>query len=143
MMRIARWVEGVCGVLAALAGLAAVVWLLFGPPAYAGQSCTAPQPGQPMVCVDTTRTLIEENGATAIFDLALVALLVVGVGAAAVWHARTGRPGARVALWLCAVILAMFSILSGFSIGLYLLPSAGLGLLAALASLGNRSVALA
>jgi hypothetical protein len=142
-MRIARWVEGICGALAALAGLAAVMWLLFGPPAYAGQSCTAPELGQPMVCVNTTRTLIEENGATAIFDLALVVIMVVGVGAAAVWHARTGRPGARTALWIFAVILLVFSILSGFSIGLFLLPSAGLGLLAALASLGSRRAALA
>jgi hypothetical protein len=141
-MRTARWVEGVCGTFAALAGLVAVIGLLVGP-AYAGQSCTAPEPGQPMVCVNTTRTLIEENGATAIFDLALVVIIVVGVGTAAVWHARTGRPGARVALWIFAVILLVFSILSGFSIGLFLLPSAGLGLLAALASLGNRRAALA
>jgi hypothetical protein len=141
-MRIVRWVEGISGALATLAGLTAVVWLFFGP-AYAGQSCSVGAPGQPMVCVNTTHTLIELNGAWAIFVLAQVGILVVGVGAAAVWHARTGRPSERIALWVLAVMLLVFSVLSGFSIGLFLLPSAGLGLVAALAALGNRRAALA
>ncbi|HEV2236134.1 MAG TPA: hypothetical protein VGR57_05665 [Ktedonobacterales bacterium] len=141
-MRIVRWVEGICGGLATLAGLIAVAALLNGP-AYAGQSCTLQSPGQPPVCVSTTRTLVEVNGATAIFDLTLVVVLVVGVGACAVWHARGGRRGARAALWAFAVLLLAFALLSGFTIGLFLLPSALLGLLAALFALGNRSVTAA
>jgi hypothetical protein len=141
-MRSARWVESIGGVLAMLAGLAAVVYLLFGP-GYASETCTIDSPGQPPVCVTATRTLIEVNGATAIFDLALVVILVMGVGIGAVWHARTGQPVARGVLWGCAVVLLVFAILSGFSIGLFLLPSAALALVAALASLGNRPAASA
>jgi hypothetical protein len=141
-MRGTRWMESIGGVLAMLAGLAAVVYLLLGP-GYATETCTTDSTGQLSQCVRSTRTLIEVNGATAIFDLALVVILVVGVGISAVWHARTGRPAARGVLWGCAVVLLVFSILSGFSIGLFLLPSAALALVAALASLGNRRAATA
>jgi cytochrome bd-type quinol oxidase subunit 2 len=134
----ARGVEGIFGALATLAGVAAVVVLIFGP-GYNSEGCTIQSAGQPPVCVTTTiRTLIEVNGFAAIFDLTLVTILVVGVGVWAVWHARTSRPRLRIGLWIYTVILLVFVLLSGFSIGPTLLPSAALALVAALASLGNR-----
>jgi hypothetical protein len=57
-------------------------------PIYSGEGCQLSSPGASQICTSSTTTLLQENGATAVIDLGLVTLLVVGVGIAGVWHSR-------------------------------------------------------
>lgn len=133
-----RWVEGVCGVLAAVAGETIVVFQAVGP-VYQSQTCTGVSPGVTPTCVSSTATLIQVEGAGILALLGLLTALLLGIGAGAVWHVRMRRGGARGLLWGCTIILAAFAVLSLPSIGLFLLPSVLLALIASVASLTVRT----
>jgi len=140
-LRVLRLIEATSGILAALAGGAALAFLLFAP-TYSTEGCHTTD-GAPPICVTRTATLLEVNGAAAVVDLSIVALLLLGVALAAVWHSGTGLPVPRIALWLFAAALAVFAILALLSIGVLLLPSVALALVACFASLGRGRAAAA
>ena len=133
-MRVLRWVEAVSGIFASVAGGAAILYLLIVP-TYSGEGCTVATPGEPPICVTRTATLLQINGVTAIVDLSIVAILLLGIVISAVWHSRTGRRGAQWLLWGSTAAIVVFTLLAMFSIGLWLLPSAALALAASICAL--------
>lgn len=133
-MRVLRWIEAISGILASVAGGAAITFLLI-PPSYSGASCYIANPGERPICVTRTETLLQVNGATAIVDLSIVAAVLLCLAIAAVWHSRTGQRGAQWVLWGSAVILTLFTFLAILSIGSLLLPSVAFALVASLCAL--------
>lgn len=133
-MRVLRWLEAISGILASIAGGAAI-WFLLTAPVYSGESCTVTNSGEPPVCVTRTATLLQVNGATAIIDLSIIAALLLAVVIPAVWHSRTGQGASQWILWGGTAMLSVFTLLAIFSIGPWLLPSAALALVASLCAL--------
>lgn len=106
------WVALAALLLAVAAGL----WLAFYPGFYQGVSVTASSSGE-VVQRSEQASLLAENGMWALGLLAVpVALTVLRVFGAA----RTYR----FLLWSVAVVLLVFSIISGMTIGLFYLPAA-------------------
>lgn len=139
-MRMLRWIEAASGLLATLAGGIALVYLLTAP-SYSGAGCHVATPGEPPICVAGTATLLQVNGAAAVVNLGIVAVLSLGVGLAAVWHSRTGRRGARTLLWGATAALALYTFLSILSIGALLLPSVAFALVACASAVGRSPTA--
>lgn len=133
-MRALRWIEAISGILAGIAGGAAITYLIIGP-SYSQENCHITSPGEPPICVTGTATLLQVNGATAIVDLTIVAAMMLGIAIPAVWHSRTGQRGAQGVLWVATAALTFFTILAILSIGALLLPSAALALVASLCAL--------
>ncbi len=133
-MRVLRWIEAVSGILAGVAGGVAIAYLLTTP-IYRGASCYVATPGEPPICVTSTATLLQINGATAIVDLCIVAVLLLGVAIPAVWHSLTGQRGAQWILWGSTTALLIFTLLGIFTIGAFLLPAAAFALIASLCAL--------
>ena len=103
-------------------GAAAVGWALlliasaFLVPAYGGESCG------PGGCTSTSSTLFAENGWWVVEVLGAVTLVAaIGFYALHLVCANESETAARIAIG-CTILLAVFSILSGFSIGLFVLP---------------------
>src|SRR5258705_2252006 len=109
-MRVLRWIEALSGILASIAGGAAITFLVIAP-TYRGESCHVTNSGEPPICVTSTATLIQVNGTTAIVDLSIAAALFICIAIAAVWHSRTGRQGAQWMLWATSTILIVFTLL--------------------------------
>jgi hypothetical protein len=108
----AVWVALVALALALAAGL----WLAFDPYSYSGVSGSATSSG---VTTEQTEnaSLIEENGSWVIGLLAVpVALAGLGVLGTARRH--------RILAWSAAGVLVAFSLVTGFSIGLFYAPAA-------------------
>ena len=133
-MRLLRWIEALSGVLASIAGGAAIVYLL-SVPTYAGESCRVDSSGEPPICVTSTATLVQINGSAAVVDLGIIAVLLAGIVGGAVWHSATGHRGARGILWGCAGVLTLFALLALLTIGRYLLPGVALAVVASLCAL--------
>lgn len=66
--------------------------------------------------------------------LTLVALLLVWLVVAATLHAQLGIIRTSAALWVPALVLTLFAWATGFSVGLFFVPSALFALLAAAAA---------
>lgn len=133
-MRALRWIEAISGILACIAGGAAITFLLIAP-TYRGEGCQVTNAGEPPVCVTRTATLIQINGATAIIDLGIVAVLFICVAVPAIVHSRTGRRGAQAILWGSTALLIVFTFLAILSIGALFLPSAALAFVASLCAI--------
>jgi hypothetical protein len=133
-MRVLRWIEAISGILASIAGGAAITYLLIAP-SYSGEGCHVTNSGEPPICVTSTATLIQVNGTTAIIDLSIVAILFACIAVPAVWHSRTGWHGAQWILWATTTILIVFTLLAILSIGPQLLPGAALAFVASLCAL--------
>ena len=111
-------------------GAGAVVWALalvlgaFLVPAYGGRSCEASS-GAATVCGSIrSQTLFAVNGWWVVeLLLGVVAVTALAFWALHVYCATGARRAHSAAVWLIAV-LAIFSIVSGFSIGLYVVPAA-------------------
>jgi hypothetical protein len=109
-------------------GVWAVVWALalivaaFAVPAYSGEGCEAVPGGVPSCGPLPSQTLFAVNGWWVVELLLAVAL----VTALALWalHVRCSRrsTGATTVATCCIVGLAAFSIMTGFSIGFFVLP---------------------
>jgi hypothetical protein len=101
---------------ALLLALAAGSWLAFYPGFYQGVSVTASSSGE-VAQRSEQASLLAENGMWALGLLAIpVALTGLGVFGAA--------RSFRFLLWSVAVVLLVFSIISGMTIGLFYLPAA-------------------
>ena len=73
---------------------------------------------------NTGETLTEVNGAGALGAVAIT-LVVTAAVALAIWRRRwAGRLGAGPSAWTLCVLLLLFCLISGFSIGLFVLPVA-------------------
>jgi hypothetical protein len=109
-------------------GAGAVGWTLalvvaaFTVPSYSGESCQA-TPGAPPTCSSArSQTLFAVNGWWVVELLFGVMLLA----AVALWalHVRCSKrsAGATTAATCCIIALAAFSVVTGLSIGLFVLP---------------------
>ena len=88
---------------------------------YRGQSCSASTGGL-MECIDLSSTLIEQNGSWALILLSMpIALTLIGFVTIAI---RPGGGASRRFLPLCVTAaLAVFCLISAFSIGSFYFPS--------------------
>jgi hypothetical protein len=83
-----------------------------------------------------TRTLAEENGLR-IWVILLVVTLIATLPLAVALIRPTAQ---RTTTWIAALLLSAFSVLAGFSIGLFFMPSALILLAAAVATLFVRDL---
>lgn len=135
-MKLLRWLEGLSGVLTLAVGGATLAYLLFVP-VYRGTGC-ATLPEQAPDCQATYATLLNGAYLNTQLEVALVALLVVGAGGAALWHARTGQASARITLWVTTGLLTLWTICPLLLPGV-LLPTVVLALLACVTPTGLQS----
>lgn len=138
MMRV---LEAVSGVLASLVGGGTLAYLVFVP-VYRGIGCVS-VPGEPTVCDATYATLLNGSELVTNVQLGLVAALLLAVGTAAVWHARTQHGGARAALYAATGVLAIWTICPLLVPGVTLLPSIALAIVACVVSAAQGSEAAA
>ncbi len=107
--------------IAFIAALGASVMLIFLP-IYQGQTTpainaiTGEVTGQ---SVTTTATLLEVNGVRVII-LLLIPPLLAGLGLLVVLRARRFR---QLFVWIAAFLLAVFVLITGFSIGIFYVPA--------------------
>lgn len=96
--------------------------------------------GEPIYCYADSEGghgcygLLDPASSAVFYALVLLAAVMAAGIVAALAHALAASRVARRILWVLAVFLVVFSVLSAFSVGLVALPSGGLLLLAALAS---------
>ncbi len=125
--------EAACGLVAALFGFLGLAFALFGPvyrlESSFGQSRTA-------------NLLLVGIQPSALIALCILSLGLIGVAVSAVVHSRTGGRGWRIVLWISTAIIVILTFLSLPSIGVFLLPSTLVALLASTFSLGTRRTAL-
>jgi hypothetical protein len=112
--------------------LAAALFLALWPESYQGTSVTTD--GR---VVEDSASLIEENGAQVLVWL----LLPVAACLWAFLASLSGSTGAKLAMWLMALLLLLFAFVSILSIGAFYLPAALALLLAALAATRRRRAA--
>jgi hypothetical protein len=118
---------------------AAVLWgalLLVGAftyPAYEGTSVVLPCPDCPPVEQPAeTKTLVEVNGPSVLFPVGVPLAAALGVAGLLRVRSRTGSEGAMIAAWVQIGLVTAFALISMFSIGGFVLPSAVLLAAAAL-----------
>ena len=140
-MRTLRRFEAACGLVAALVGCLVLAFTLFGP-TYSFQSCSGN--GSTISSCQTGTANLLQVGIQPITLVALCILLLglIGVAVSAVVHSRTGGSGWRIVLWVATAVIVILTLLTGLSIGLFLLPSTLFALLASALSLGARRAAL-
>jgi hypothetical protein len=113
----ARRIEFACGLLAGLLGVLGMAYATFGPTYWNSAGGTA--------------TLLQVNGPGVLVPVliltALVAAIALGVG----MHALRQGAGGLILLWVGAVLITLARVITGFSIGVFLQPTAALGLIAA------------
>ena len=139
-----RKLEAACGLVAALVGCLGLTYALFGP-TYSFQSCSGYGNDASKIssCQTGTANLLQVGiPPTAIVALCILLLGLIGIAVSAVEHSRSGGSGWRIALWVSTTFIVILTILTGFSIGLLLLPSTLFALLASALSLGARRAAL-
>lgn len=132
-----RRVEVVSGMLAGLIGLAGLAFAVFGPTYQQVVTATVTSGnGIPMTTTRTeTAASLAQQGleAITIIFLLLMLLAVLGVAAGAYLHARQSAGTGMLVLAVSAGLLGAGVLLSGFSIGMFLLPAAILGIAALVA----------
>jgi hypothetical protein len=78
----------------------------------------------------------------ALVALGILVLGLIAVAVSAMLYSRTGGSGWRIVLWVVTMFLVIMTFITGFSIGVFLLPSTLLALLASSFSLSGRRAAL-
>ncbi len=127
-------VELTTAAAAALFGVVAALYLAFGPVTTVS-SCSA-TPGAPSVCETHTETFWESGvEPVAVAFLAINAVMVLFLPVLAWAHVVRDNRHARRTLCVLAALLVVAALLSGFSVGLLLLPAALLAVASAAASL--------
>ena len=126
-----RRIELISGFGAGAVGLLGLIYALFGP-TYRYLSVTTKSDGTTSV-TSGTASLVERQPLepVTIVVLAALALLVVGVAVGAYLHSQRGLKSGRALLGLSTALLAFGTVLSCFSIGLFLVPGLLLALIAA------------
>lgn len=129
----ARRIELTCGLLAGLLGVLGMAYATFGPTYRNSAGGTA--------------TLLQVNGPGALVPVLLLTALAAAVALGAYMHAWRRNNSGLILLWGGAVLVALARVIAGFSIGVFLQPTAVLGLIAAVSgSLAGthpgRSIAL-
>ena len=136
-MRNLRRFEAACGLVAALFGFLGIAYALFGP-TYSFQSCSG-NGSTISSCQTGTANLLQVGIAPgAIVALCILLLGLISVAVSAVVHSRTGGSGWRIVLWASTAVIVMLTLLTVWSIGLFLLPSTLFALLASAFALGAR-----
>jgi hypothetical protein len=136
-MKLLRLLEVVCGVLASLAGGTTLAYLLFVP-VYRGMGCST-LPGLPPDCTPTYATLLNGRDPSTQAQVALVTVLLVGLGIAVIWHVRTGRARALAALFTLTGVLFLWTTCSLLMLYGVLLPSVALAAVACVAAVLHSS----
>ncbi len=139
-MQALRWVEAASGVLASVVGGALFMRLPVGSShtMYSASCSGASQGGAPCVVFTAesiTPTLVQARDSTTVMLLSIIAVLLVAIASAAVWHSLTGRRTARRVLWGCAGAFALLAVWAFASMGIFLAPSVALALVASLCAL--------
>ena len=135
-MRIMRTIEGICGILSGVLGLTALGVAFWAP---IGTSCASTTVIGDATQACTPVSYVAENGITgvlpAIIGFAIV-FVVIALGAAlhGWWGVREGRG----MLWVATVLLAFGNFLTILDIGVFLLPSTALALVASVLALVGR-----
>jgi hypothetical protein len=137
-MKALRGLEAVSGMLAIVAGGAALVDLAAVPPTLHDTRCDTGGHIQSHVCTTGTITLLSVAGSGAVVLFGSVALLLLGVGAAAVWHSQTRQRRARKVLWGTTALFAIVSLPLSLLTGPLLLSSLGFAVVACAVSLGPQ-----
>jgi hypothetical protein len=137
-MKVLRWLEVVSGMLAVAAGGAALVDLAVDPPTVQVTHCDIGGLAQSGGCATGNFVLLPVTGNGAFVLFGSVTLLLLGVGAAAVWHSQTRQRRARGVLWGTTVLLAMVFLPLTFIESPLLLSSVGLAVTACVSSLGRE-----
>ena len=139
-----RKLEAACGVGAALVGCLVLAFTLFGP-TYSFQSCSGYSNDSSNMnsCQTGTANLLQVGiQPITIVALSILSLGLIGIAVSAVVHSRTGGSGWRIVLWVSTAAIVILTFLTGFSIGLFLLPGTLFALLASALALGARRAAL-
>jgi hypothetical protein len=137
-MQVRRRLEALSGLLASVAGGAALLDLAVAPPTFQVTHCDAGGQAQFGGCTTGTFLLLPTVGSGAVVLFGSVALLLLGVGAAAVWHSRTCLRRARSVLWGTTVLLALVCLPLSLVNGPLLLASWGFAVVACVCSLGRQ-----
>ena len=116
-MKMNKWVSILAFMALVLTVIASVS--LFFLPIYAGTSVSSSNP-EP---VGTSATLIQVSGYRVLFILGIPPVLA-WLGFVAVRMIARDQGGGRMMLWVSAALLAVFSLLTGFSVGEFYAPSA-------------------
>jgi hypothetical protein len=98
-----------------LLALAALLFLTFWTGYYEGEEVTP----DGAVVAKTSASLIEQNGMDVLGLLALPVVIAAVGFATSFWRATAGK----VALWTSAVLLALFALGTGFTVGMFYLPA--------------------
>lgn len=136
-----RQLGTITGLVAGVVGLLGWLYALFGPTGHyvstevrtVGSTTGEPSGGGAVTTESgwTNMWSNEDFEAITIMFLLWMLLGVIGVLAGAILHGRYRLKAGRVILWASAIVLLLGAILGMFSIGLYLLPGAGLAMIAA------------
>jgi hypothetical protein len=152
-MRAARVIELICGLAAGAWGLLVLAYFLFGPSytgsSSGGQSCSSGSTAGTTVC--TTFTVTDTHASAldlgldpmAKFWLSVMAIVLGTIAISAMLHSRTNSVGWRSALVAGTGLLVALTCLSIASIGMLLLPSLALAIVASVAAFrAERAIAL-
>ena len=137
-MKALCWLEAVSGLLVIVAGGAALVNLAAVPPTLSVTHCDLGGQGQPGDCATGTFMVLPVTGSGAIVLFGSVTLLLLGVGAAAVWHSQTRQRRARTVLWGTTALFAFVVLPLSLIRGPLFLVSMGCAVVACLLSLGHQ-----
>lgn len=141
-MKAARLVELICGLAAGMWGWLVLVFFLFGPSytgSSSGQSCSL-DPSGTTVCTtfhvtDTHASALDLGlDPVAKFWLSIIAIVLGAIALSAMLHSRTGSMALRGVLFASTGFLLFLTCLSIASIGMLLLPSLALAIVAAAAA---------
>jgi hypothetical protein len=121
-----RWtvpqrIELVAGIAASLTGLFGWFYALFAPIYLSSDESRA------------SVAQVSLNPGSATFFIVML-LAIVGLAASTYRRGRRPKAASLATVWTCTIILVVGTILSGFSVGLFFLPSAVLALCTALAA---------
>jgi hypothetical protein len=132
-MRNRRQFEAACGLLTALFGFLGIAYALFGP-TYSFQSSSGQSGTASMLQLGLPPSVLISVG--------ILVLVPLSVASSAVMHSRTEGRGWRSVLWAATAVIVIITVLTGFSIGLLLLPSTLFAVGASVLSLDGRRAAL-
>jgi hypothetical protein len=150
-MKKAHLVELICGLAAGAWGLLALAFFLFGPSytgGSSGQTCSA-NPDGTTTCTTHPETIFHASALQlglspdARFWLSLMMLVLGAIAVSAMLHSRTGSATLRGILVACTSLLCFLTCLGIFSVGLFLLPSLALAIIASVAAFRTEQLIVA